>query len=131
MSKIKWLAVAFAAFILIFFVLLTLVAISGGKTPNSVDTSSRATSTPSSVISGENTSFSLEEIQTHKDAKSCWAAVNNKVYDLTSWVSKHPGGPQKIIMICGTDATTAFSVQHGGNEAAEKELKSFLIGELK
>jgi len=94
---------------------------------NSVPTNNEATSTtPGEKKKG----FSMADVATHKDESSCWAVVNNKVYDLTSWISKHPGGPERILGICGTDGTAQFEGQHMGQEKPESYLSSFYIGDL-
>lgn len=72
----------------------------------------------------------IADIQTHNTQASCWAAIDGSVYDLTAWIAKHPGGPQRIISICGTDATATFNGQHGGQEKAEAQLANFKIGVL-
>jgi len=74
--------------------------------------------------------YTLAEVATHNSQSSCWAVVSGQVYDLTNWISKHPGGPQKILNICGTDATATFEGQHGGQEKPEATLATFLLGPL-
>jgi len=74
--------------------------------------------------------YSFEEVQTHNSKQSCWSAIRGKVYDLTSWISNHPGGEKAILSICGKDGTEAFVNQHGGKDKPEKALSQFEIGEL-
>ena len=39
--------------------------------------------------------------------------LNSKVYDVTDYLSEHPGGVNKIMKDAGEDATKAFNdVQH-------------------
>ena len=54
--------------------------------------------------------------------------MNKNVYDLTSYVSNHPGGASAIAAICGKDGTAAFSGQHGGQSTPTSVLSSFKIG---
>lgn len=75
-------------------------------------------------------SFSFEDVAMHADTSSCWTAINGNVYDLTNWISKHPGGPDKIVAICGIDGSSAFNGQHGEAMRPNKELAEFLIGSL-
>ncbi|NNG37175.1 cytochrome b5 domain-containing protein [Nakamurella sp. DB0629] len=72
----------------------------------------------------------MDQVAGHRSAASCWAAVDGQVYDLTSWINRHPGGPERILSICGTDATQAFTAQHGGGGIAGQILRSFRIGPL-
>jgi cytochrome b involved in lipid metabolism len=74
--------------------------------------------------------YTLAQVATHKDATSCYAVVRGSVYDLTTWIQKHPGGPQRILSMCGKDATSAFEGQHGGQPRPENELDGFKIGTL-
>ncbi len=74
--------------------------------------------------------FTLEQITAHKDASSCWTAINGSVYDLTSWIPKHPGGSEAILWLCGKDGTEAFNKQHGGSNKIAKVLGGFKVGLL-
>lgn len=75
--------------------------------------------------------YSLADIAKHKDQSSCWTAINGGVYDLTDWISKHPGGERGILSICGIDGSSAFNNQHGGQGRPEQILASYKIGALK
>jgi cytochrome b involved in lipid metabolism len=74
--------------------------------------------------------YSLAEVAQHKDQSSCWSIINSKVYDLTAYLGKHPGGKQRIMAICGKDGTMAFGNQHDNQPRPELMLSSFKIGEL-
>ena len=74
--------------------------------------------------------FTAAQLAQNSDATSCWASVDGSVYDLTEWISEHPGGSREIEALCGTDATAAFQRQHGSNAEAQRELAGFKIGEL-
>lgn len=111
---------------------LAVLAIGGGllfaesrprTTPNTQPTAA-ATSTAS-------TAYTLADVAKHKDQSSCWTAINGGVYDLTSWIAKHPGGEGTILSICGIDGSAAFNGQHGGQGRPERVLESYKIGLLK
>ena len=70
------------------------------------------------------------EIKKHTTAKDCWSIVNGKVYNLTSYVQKHPGGASVISNICGKDGTNSFSIEHGSSSKPNNVLSSFLLGNL-
>ncbi|MBP7671095.1 cytochrome b5 domain-containing protein [Candidatus Gracilibacteria bacterium] len=74
--------------------------------------------------------FTMEEIAKHADKESCYSAIDGKVYDLTAWMDKHPGGAGNILKICGKDGTEAFSGKHEGSAQAKATLPNYLIGEL-
>jgi cytochrome b involved in lipid metabolism len=70
----------------------------------------------------------MTDVAKHNSASSCWTVVNGSVYDVTSWINRHPGGAGAILSMCGTDASNAFDDQHGGQRRPEQELASFFIG---
>ena len=77
------------------------------------------------------TSYTLVEVARHSTENDCWTAVNGVVYDLTSFIAKHPGGRSNIMRICGIDGTTVFERQHSGSSGAENTLAGLEIGILK
>ena len=92
-----------------------------------------STPTTSTLPTGGSTgakSYTLSEVSKHNSAASCWSAINGNVYDLTAWIDKHPGGPDKILGLCGQDSSAAFNKQHGGKEKQETTLATFKIGRL-
>jgi cytochrome b involved in lipid metabolism len=76
-------------------------------------------------------SYTLAEVATHADASSCFTIVRTNVYNLTSWINKHPGGSKAILALCGKDGTSLFENKHGGQERPENELQGFEIGVYK
>lgn len=76
------------------------------------------------------TSYTMAQVEQHNTSASCWSAINGKVYDLTAWISEHPGGPEHIIPLCGTDGSAAFNAQHEGQGAPEAALAQMYIGNL-
>jgi cytochrome b involved in lipid metabolism len=75
--------------------------------------------------------YTMEEVAKHNSKESCWSVIRGKVYDLTNWIDRHPGGADKILRICGKDGTDLFVKIHGGRKNPEEILKSFEIGVLK
>ncbi|MCF7917590.1 hypothetical protein K9L27_01115 [Candidatus Gracilibacteria bacterium] len=76
-------------------------------------------------------SYSMDDIAIHNTKDNCWSSVNGEVYDLTSFVYRHPGGAASIIKICGMDGSDLFSRQHGKSRKASAALILLKIGELK
>ena len=74
--------------------------------------------------------FTIAEVATHADLTSCYSIINGSVYDLTSWIPKHPGGERAIKSICGKDGTDGFNGKHGGKPQQESILATFKIGTL-
>ncbi len=95
------------------------------------DETTDPTSTPKpSDTSAAAGTYTAAEVAKHNSASSCWSVVNGNVYDLTSYVSSHPGGASVIKAICGKDGTAAFSGQHGGSKTPTSVLASFKLGAL-
>lgn len=49
--------------------------------------------------------FSWEEIQKHNLRTDKWLVIDRKVYNITKWSSRHPGGQRVIGHYAGEDAT--------------------------
>lgn len=75
-------------------------------------------------------SYTLAQVKAHKSASNCWSAVNGKVYNLTKWIAKHPGGSGVIKSMCGKDATAAFKSQHGLSGKPASKLAAYKLGTL-
>ena len=77
------------------------------------------------------TSYTAKDVAKHASAKSCWSSINGSVYDLTTWVNRHPGGARVIQAICGKDGSKAFNGKHRGAGKPAAQLKQYRIGALK
>lgn len=95
-------------------------------------TTTQTSSTTTQTTTGGSTAktYTLTDVATHNSETSCWTAINGKVYDVTSWIAQHPGGPDHIIQLCGTDGSAAFNGQHSGQAQPANELATFYIGDL-
>ncbi|CZT23888.1 probable glycolate oxidase [Ramularia collo-cygni] len=56
--------------------------------------------------------FTYQQIQEHRSKESCWVALYGNVYDVTSFLSEHPGGSKIILQLAGTDATEEYDPIH-------------------
>ena len=75
--------------------------------------------------------ISAATVAQHGTASDCWSIVGKNVYDLTSFVSQHPGGPGRIIGICGANGTSAFKSQHMSDRNVAQVLAAYKIGSAK
>lgn len=50
------------------------------------------------------------EIQKHKGKEDCWLVIDKRVYDVSGFMSKHPGGFLKLYGKAGEDATQSFNI---------------------
>jgi alpha-ketoglutarate-dependent taurine dioxygenase len=53
--------------------------------------------------------------------------VHGKLYDLSEFVSKHPGGPDWMLLTKGQDVTEAFEVHHLNSAKAEAVLRKYFV----
>jgi uncharacterized membrane protein len=84
------------------------------------------------VSAGSSTgTITMDEVFAHNTPQDCWSVVNGKVYDLTQWIDKHPGGAVIIKSLCGKDGSAGFNGQHQGQRRPADELANFLVGDLK
>ena len=62
---------------------------------------------------------SVSELAQHSSETDCWVVYQEKVYDLTSWLTKHPGGVGAISSYCGTQGfEQTFINKHGNSKAS-------------
>ncbi|KAF2095013.1 mitochondrial cytochrome-like protein b2 [Rhizodiscina lignyota] len=70
------------------------------------------------------------EVAKHNGMQSCWIVVNSKVYDVTSFVDEHPGGPSLILKYAGADASEAFNEVHTQQTLDEHMTQGQCLGKL-
>jgi nitrate reductase (NAD(P)H) len=68
-----------------------------------------------------------KEIRQHNNEKDCWIVIRGKVYDVTKYLTEHPGGEEVILEFAGSDATLQFD-DIGHSKDAVKLLEKFEIG---
>lgn len=70
--------------------------------------------------------ITMADVATHDSSSDCWLVIDGGVYDVTSYISSHPGG-SAILRGCGIDATSIFS----GHPASADAIKAnYKIGDL-
>ena len=75
--------------------------------------------------------YTLSEVAQRNTASDCWVAIDGGVFDLTMWISRHPGGAVAITQLCGTDGTQQFLGMHGGQSRPSSTLDGYYIGPLR
>jgi cytochrome b involved in lipid metabolism len=106
------------------------VLLGKGKTTTEKETMSAPTTTTAMAKS-----YTLANVAGHATETDCWMAIEDKVYDATAFVTKHPGG-KAILKGCGKDATILFEQRPDTDkgphpEQARAQLENLYIGELK
>eukprot|EP00930_Biecheleria_cincta_P017978 TRINITY_DN14145_c0_g1_i1.p1 TRINITY_DN14145_c0_g1~~TRINITY_DN14145_c0_g1_i1.p1 ORF type:complete len:714 (+),score=146.09 TRINITY_DN14145_c0_g1_i1:670-2811(+) len=83
--------------------------------------------TPASAISKN---MPLSEVARHCTPEDCWVALNGKVYDLTEFMDRHPGGPTTILAWAGKDASKMFNDIHKGIKIEQYLRPEAYLGDL-
>ncbi|XP_040894518.1 acyl-CoA 6-desaturase [Toxotes jaculatrix] len=74
--------------------------------------------------------YTWEEVQSHNSRNDMWLVIDRKVYNITEWAKRHPGGFRVISHYAGEDATEPFTAFHPDPTFVRKFLKPLLLGEL-
>lgn len=102
---------------------------SGGQGTPGATAGATGTPAPPSAAAAPTTRYTRAEVARHGSTADCWSTLNGKVYDLTQWVSRHPGGSEAIAEMCGGPGGE-FLEQHAGDPAAEGVLAGYQVGVL-
>ena len=73
--------------------------------------------------------YTMEEVNQHNTETDCWVVIDNKVYDISEFVSQHQGGKQFLVSVGGDDITYYFYELHR-KEILEEVASDYIIGEL-
>lgn len=104
-------------------------ATSSSSTNKTID----QTKTNGNSTESQGASLTMAEVAKHASQNDCYLVISGKVYDVTSYISQHPGGAQRIINFCGQEATQAFMTKGGQgshSSAATQALTTLYIGDL-
>lgn len=76
--------------------------------------------------------FTNEDVSKHATPSSCWVTRNGKVYDVTSFLSDHPGGDDFILKYAGRDVGAIMKdpEEHDHSDSAYDMLEEFTIGRM-
>jgi len=86
-------------------------------------------STKSSLISAKRV-VSWEELNSKNTVDECWIGYRGKVYDVTRWLAKHPGGLRSIMSTAGKDATSVMISLHAPETLAKHMKRIRQVGIL-
>ena len=87
---------------------------------------------PTEINEGLN-QYTLSEVQKHNTINDLWTIYKNNVYDITDYVSKHPGG-STILNCAGKDIEEVWNSMgygwHANSSRIINRLESYKIGKL-
>ncbi|KAH7982999.1 hypothetical protein HPB52_008654 [Rhipicephalus sanguineus] len=73
--------------------------------------------------------YTLQDVYQHCHQNDLWIVIHNRVYDVTNFLDKHPGGEEILWEHAGRDATLAF-MGTGHTREAISLLQQYCIGIL-
>jgi cytochrome b involved in lipid metabolism len=79
--------------------------------------------TPNSSVATK--AITMAEVAKHADQNSCWMVIDSNVYDVTSFISGHPGG-SAILAGCGKDASILFNGRPNDGTSHSSRARSML-----
>ena len=94
---------------------------------NITQTTTNSTQTSPSPTAASQT-LTMAQVSKHNTKSDCYLVVKNKVYDVSSYISQHPGGQGRIVSVCGQEVTGAFASIH--SNYAWDLLKNYQIGQI-
>ena len=81
------------------------------------------------VVNAQTNKYTQRDVADHSDVTSCWIIVYDKVYDVTKFLSEHPGGYDVLLEHAGRDATIPFE-EKGHSRVALQLLHDYYIGDV-
>lgn len=81
------------------------------------------------IAKEELATFSREDVAKHNTKDDCWVIIHGGVYDVTKYLDEHPGGPEIIQDVAGSDATEEFE-DTGHSPEARDALKELKVGQV-
>ena len=73
--------------------------------------------------------YTDEVVKKHNTKDDCWLSIKGLVYNVTEFLSIHPGGSSIVVSVGGQDATEYFDELHRP-EILEEVGTKYIIGEL-
>lgn len=56
--------------------------------------------------------LTVEDVRRHSSADDCWTVLEGRVYNITPYLSFHPGGVDMLLQGAGRDSTALFLKYH-------------------
>ena len=106
------------------------IAVGDREVTGEVIRGEKLTPTPTATPTATKAGYTMADVKQANTRAKCWSAIDGNVYDLTAWISAHPGGAEAITFLCGIDGSNAFKAQHEGQGRPSMRLSQYLLGPL-
>lgn len=73
--------------------------------------------------------YTRHQVAQHCSPESCWVVVADKIYNITNYIQKHPGGKEILLEYGGYDVTDVF-LNKPHSCGAKNELETLFCGYL-
>ena len=73
--------------------------------------------------------YTMAEVAKRSTPDEAWIIIDERVYNITNFISKHPGGELVLLNMAGKDCTDAFANYHSAS-VYTKWLPAYLIGQV-
>lgn len=60
--------------------------------------------------------YTLAQVAEHNCEQDCWIIIDNKVYDISSYIPQHPAPPSILTQCCGKEASEAMRTKGYGRD---------------
>jgi len=116
--------------------------LSGGSYEDGMNKSAAASAAPAAAAGGKKAAapakkkksggsggLTMAEVGKHVTKTDCWVVLHDRVLNVTSFLSQHPGGELAILTFAGKDASAEFDMIHPP-DVIEKYAPDAIIGKL-
>merc|ERR1711920_1054099 len=73
--------------------------------------------------------FSEDQVKAHNKDEDCWIILHGRVYNVSKFMNDHPGGPDVLEDVAGSDATEDFEATFHSKKARDMS-KDLLVGKV-